>query len=91
VDIVYDQGKNDILFDKRGVSFPEIIEKIYNDEILLDFKHPNNKKYPKQRIMVVNINNYTFCVPYEIKVNKIYLKTIYPDRRFKNLIGNSNE
>ncbi|WP_287005664.1 DUF4258 domain-containing protein [Desulfurella sp.] len=63
-----------------------VIEKMANKEIILDFKNPNASKYPNQRIMVVEINNYTYCVPYLQTQNEIVLKTIYPDRRFKNLI-----
>jgi hypothetical protein len=41
--------------------------------------------------MVVAIDNYPYSVPYEIKNNEIILKTIFPDRRFKYLLGCGDE
>ena len=58
MDIIYDEKKNEKLFLQRGVTFSEVIDKIYNDEILLEMKHPNEKDYPHQRIFVVEINKY---------------------------------
>lgn len=86
MDILFDQEKNKKLLKERGVSFEMVIEKMADKKIILDFKHPNTLRYPNQRIMVVEINNYTYCVPYLQTQNEIVLKTIYPDRRFKNLI-----
>jgi len=86
LDILFDQEKNKKLLKERGVSFEMVIEKMVDKEIILDFKHPNTSRYPNQRIMVIEINNYTYCVPYLQTQNEIVLKTIYPDRRFKNLI-----
>ncbi len=86
MDILFDQEKNKKLLKERGVSFEMVIEKMVDKEIILDFKHPNTSKYPNQHIMVVELNNYTYCVPYLQTQNEIVLKTIYPDRRFKNLI-----
>lgn len=86
MDILFDKEKNKKLLKERGVSFEMIIEKMADKKIIFDFKHPNSSKYPNQRIMVVEINNYTYCVPYLQTQNEIVLKTIYPDRRFKSLI-----
>ena len=86
MDILFDQEKNKKLLKERGVSFEMVIKKMVDKEIILDFKHPNTSRYPNQRIMVIEINNYTYCVPYLQTQNEIVLKTIYPDRRFKNLI-----
>jgi len=29
-----------------------------------DYLHPNQKDYPGQRIMVINIANYAYLIPY---------------------------
>jgi len=70
-----------------------VIEAIAQRGILLNFNNPNKGKYPNQKILVVNVGNYAYCVPYVIqKGDTWFLKTIYPSRKFKTLIeGQSNE
>ena len=82
----YSEEKNEILFNNRGITFNNVIESIAENGILLDFEHPNKDKYPDQRILVISINKYPYCVPYTKKGDTLYLKTIYPARKFKNLI-----
>lgn len=85
--IVFDESKNNKLKKERGVDFETVIEKMTEGKIILDFKHPNDKKYLNQRIMVIDINGYPYCVPYLKTKDEIVLKTIFPDRRFKKLIS----
>ncbi len=82
----FNAQKNELLFQTRGVSFPQIIETIEKEGILLDFAHPNQEKYPNQMIMVVKWNDYTYCVPYVINEDEIFLKTIFPNRNFLYLL-----
>ena len=84
--IIFDNEKNKKLKLERGVSFEIVIEKMSRGKIILDFKHPNIEKYPNQRIMVIEIDNYPYCVPYIQTKEKIVLKTVCPDRRFKKFI-----
>ena len=58
---------------------------------MLDFKHPNRGKYPNQRIMVIDIDGYPYCVPYLKTKDEIVLKTVFPDRRFKKFAGGKND
>ena len=83
----FNQYKNDKLFKERGISFSNVIEAIEDKGILLNFEHPNKKQYPNQKVMVVDINNYAYCVPYVIENNTWFLKTIYSSGKFKYLIG----
>ena len=78
----FDKQKNDIIFKERGVSFYQVIEVISEKGILLNIEHPNKDKYPDQKMFVIEINNYTYCVPYVINGNKYFLKTIFPNRNF---------
>jgi len=80
--------KNDKLIKERGISFTEIIETIAVNGILLNIDHPNTTKYINQKLLVVQYQNYAYSVPYVIdeKSKTIFLKTIYPNRKFKNLI-----
>ena len=63
----FNQKKNAQLFKERGITFYNVIETIENDGILLNFEHPNKERYPNQKVIVVNINNYAYCVPYVIE------------------------
>jgi uncharacterized DUF497 family protein len=91
MDFIYDEKKNQTLFDTRGLTFEQAIEIISEEGVLLDFKHPNFEKFPNQRIMVISINNYPHCIPYVMDGKKIVLKTIFKDRRFKYLLEDNDE
>ena len=65
----------------RKISFEDIIYYIEKGNILDDYKHPNEKRYPEQRIMVIGINNYAYLVPYVENEEEIFLKTIIPSRK----------
>ena len=75
------------MFKERGISFQNVIEAISEKGILLNFEHPNIKKYPNQKVLVVNVNEYAYCIPYVVEKDTWFLKTIYPSRKFKYLIG----
>lgn len=83
----FNKDKNARLFKERGVSFSIVIAAIEDKGILLNFEHPNKEQYPNQRVIVVNIDGYAYCVPYVIKDDTWFLKTIYPSRKFKHLLG----
>lgn len=55
--------------------------------------HPNKDKYPQQHILIVNINDYAYLVPFVRKEKEIFLKTIIPSRKATNkyLRGEKNE
>ena len=92
MEFFFDEAKNEKLFQLRGVTFQMAIEAIEEKGVLLNFSHPNQEKYPNQKVLVININDYAYCVPYEIEADRLILKTIYPSRKFKHLIrGKKNE
>ena len=77
----WDSEKNIWLKENRGISFEDIIFYIENDCLIDDTEHPNKQKYPGQRILVLNIDNYIYLVPYIEKDDEIFLKTIIPSRK----------
>ena len=87
----FDYEKNKLLLERRGVSFFQVIEVITEKGVLIDIEHPNKLKYPNQRMFVVEINNYTYSVPYVIDKNRYWLKTIYPNRKFQYLLEKEDE
>jgi uncharacterized DUF497 family protein len=86
MEFMFDADKNLKLQQERHVTFEQVIEAILDDKVLLDTAHPNQAKYPHQRLMVVELNQYTYAVPYLIDGDGFVLKTIYPDRRYKKLL-----
>ncbi len=88
---IFDEEKNQNLLEQRGITFEQVIEAIANDKVLHDMAHPNKEKYPHQRLMIVDLDNYTYGVPYLQNEEGIVLKTIYPDRRYKKLLEKKDE
>ena len=43
--------------------------------------HPQQSKYPGQRMFIINIENYAYLVPFIENEDKIFLKTIIPSRK----------
>ena len=43
--------------------------------------HPKPAKYPRQKIMVVEVGGYAYLVPFVEEEDHFFLKTIIPSRR----------
>jgi sortase (surface protein transpeptidase) len=84
----WNQEKNKILKAERNISFEEIIFHIKKGDELDVYPHPNQLRYPNQKISVVAVNKYAYLVPYVESENEIFLKTIMPSRKAtKKYIG----
>ena len=77
----WDNKKNDLLKKSRLISFEEIVKAINSGKNIDVFNHPNQIKYPGQKIYVVNINKYIYLVPFIEEDNYIFLKTIFPSKK----------
>ena len=44
-------------------------------------QYPNVQKYPDQKIMYVEVDDYVYLVPFVEQENRKFLKTIIPSRR----------
>ena len=60
-----------------GVSFEDVVFYLQQGTLIDDFEHPNSDKYPKQRIFVLNIDDYMYLLPY-VEDRKNFSKTIIP-------------
>lgn len=80
--IDWDQKKNEKLKVERGISFEELISAIVEGQNIWKTDHPNQKKYPGQKIYVIQIGDYAFVVPYLENEEKVFLKTIFPSRKY---------
>ena len=73
--------KNRQLKSERNVSFEEAVFHIDQGQLLDIVEHPNQDKYPGQRIFVININQYAYLVPFTETDDEVFLKTIIPSRK----------
>ena len=78
----WSREKNEILKVKRGISFEEVALLIESGHIL---GIEENSSRPNQKIYILEINNYAFVVPYLEKDNEIFLKTVFPSRKYTKL------
>lgn len=69
------------LSDERGLSFQHIIHQIERGHLLDVRDHPNQNKYPKQKILIVRMDSYVYVVPYVEDGEILFLKTIIPSRK----------
>ena len=73
--------KNEIPVAERGVSFEAAIFHMGRGDLLDILEHPNQDRYPGQRIFVVNIDGYAVLVPFVEDEIEVLLKTIIPGRK----------
>ena len=81
----WDNEKNKILKQKRGVTFEQAIMHIENGDVLDIINHPNEAKYPNQKVLVVEMNEYAYVVPFVQQGQERFLKTIVPSRKLTKL------
>jgi len=79
--IRWNPEKNLELKRERDVSFEEILSAIEQGGLLLTVEHPNQKRYPNQRIWVVSLHGYAHMVPFVETDDEVFLKTIMPSRK----------
>ena len=79
----WDPEKNEKLLRERGISFEVCAIKIEGEDVVDILE--NNPNYPHQKIFVLEINNYIYLVPFVEDKEKIFLKTIYPSRKFTKI------
>jgi len=73
--------KNDALTEDRGVSFESVVVAIDSGGLLDILAHPNQARYPQQRVLVVTMDNYVYLVPFVEEEGYFFLKTIIPSRK----------
>jgi len=81
MEFIWNTQKDIFLRQTRSIGFQDIIYSLSWDGLLDDIPHPNQTKYPLQRIMIVKYWVYVYQVPYVIGDGYIFLKTIIPSRK----------
>ncbi len=80
----WDNEKNELLKSSRGVCFEQVVILMEREEILETIEHPNQNRYPGQKIATIMIDDYAYLVPYVQESDEIFLKTIIPSRKATN-------
>ena len=77
----WNHEKNASLNRERGISFEEVVFHIEAGDVLDLLEHPNQERYPDQRIFVINVEGYAYLVPFVEDEHEVFLKTIIPSRK----------
>lgn len=73
--------KNEVLKLERGISFERIVVAVESGGLLDILAHPNQAKYPRQRVLVVSCDSYAYLVPFVEGDDYFFLKTAIPSRK----------
>ena len=76
--------KNEQLKKERNVSFEEVVFYIEKGQLFDIVEHHNQEQYPRQKILIVNINDYAYLIPFIEAKNEVFLITIIPGRKATN-------
>lgn len=79
--------KNEQLIRERGVSFERVVVLLDLGDVLDVIEHPNQKRYPGQRMFILKIDDYCYLVPFVENENEVFLKTIIPSRKATKKYG----
>ena len=77
----WDPEKNTALVATRGVSYERIVVAIESGGLLDVLRHPNPRRYPRQKVFVVGADGYVYLVPFVEEADGFFLKTIIPSRK----------
>ena len=69
-------------YDRKGIRFEECKKLIQARQVLDDIDNPN---YPHQRMFILEVRNYVYLVPYVEDDDKIFLKTVYPSKKYTEI------
>ena len=84
MDIFYkwNPEKNEKLKEERDICFKQIVMHIEKGDLLDIIEHPNQKEYSHQKMLIVNVGNYVYLVPFfEVNEQTYSLITIMPSRK----------
>jgi hypothetical protein len=73
--------KNAQLLAERQLCFEAVVVAIEAGDLLDVQEHPNQQRYPGQRILVVRLHGYIHLVPLIETEDHLFLKTIIPSRK----------
>lgn len=87
----WNEEKNEQLKQSRGVSFEDVVLALESGGLLDVLAHPNPRRYPNQKVLVVSVKEYVYLVPHVESPGHIFLKTIIPSRKATRDYGRRGE
>ena len=87
----WNEEKNEQLKQSRGVSFEDVVLAIESGGLLDVLAHPNPRRYPNQKVLVVAVMEYVYLVPHVEEDDHVFLKTVIPSRKAKRDYGKRGE
>ncbi|REL33506.1 DUF4258 domain-containing protein [Rhodohalobacter sp. SW132] len=87
----WNEEKNRLLKKSRNISFEEIVLSIDSGGLLDIVEHHDQSKYPNQKLLIVEVENYAYVVPFLLSDETYFLKTIYPSRKATQTYINKEE
>jgi hypothetical protein len=82
----WNKDKNILLKSERGIGFEDFLLNLENGKLLDIVPHFNLEKYHNQKLFIIDIDGYTYYVPFVEDNETIFLKNIIPSR--ENIIKN---
>lgn len=79
--ITWNVDKNAWLKAERNISFEDVVYHMMSGDILDTADHPNQIRYPGQKIHMVDIEGYVYLVPFVESEDEVFLKTVIPSRK----------
>ena len=77
----WDSGKNEQLKRERGICFENVAVAVESGSLLQITAHQCPARYPRQKIMIVEIDGYAYLVPFVEEEDHFFLKTVIPSRK----------
>jgi hypothetical protein len=69
---------------RGNVSFEDCVVALESGKLLDVVANPS-VNHPDQKMFILSIENYAYCVPFVETKSEIFLKTIFPSRKFTAL------
>lgn len=79
--VKYSLVKNRRLRAEREITFSDVINCVETGRVVDIIRHHNAERYPNQYIMIININDYAYEVPFSVEHDTLILHTVWPSRR----------
>lgn len=87
----WSEKKNEELKRSRGISFEDIVLALESDGLLDVLAHPNHRRYPNLKVLVVAVMEYVYLVPHIEETDHLFLKTVIPSRKAMRDYGRRGE
>jgi len=82
---VFSERKNALLERERGVGFIQLVMLIESGNLMDVIDHPDMRRYPKQKLYVIDVDEYTWAMAHESDGENVKLFTAYPSRKLNEL------